>query len=230
MTRRTVSSARFRLSTSTLALAAAVLLVGCKNRPSDGEPASADRAAAEKKQTQDGEPGASESDDERTEQPNDSEGSEASESEKPSVLKGRVTPGRVTEVFPEWRERLEEVEVEDGDARALGDVEPGAEVTVYFATWCGDSRREVPRLWKALRSAGGDVPFSVEYVALDRDFEAGDISLEGESVQYVPTFVVERNGKEVGRIVESAPDKIERDLRALLAGDKEGVLSARNDL
>jgi len=150
--------------------------------------------------------------------------------EPPRLLRGRITPGRVTERYPEWRKRVESVEIDEEDAAALGDVPPGAEVTVYLGTWCPDSRREVPRLWKALRSAGGDVPFSVEYIALDRDFDAGDVSLEGADVQYVPTFVVERKGEEVGRIVESAPDDLERDLHGLLSGEKQGILSKRDDL
>lgn len=232
MTHRTTSSSRFLLSTSTVALAVALLLAGCKNRPSDSSSEASEQPAAEQEQEQRDESASTDTGSAEGESGEQaaSDDSEESESEKPSVLRGRVTPGRVTEVFPEWRDRVEAVDVDSDDAEALGEVEPGAEVTVYFGTWCGDSRREVPRLWKALRSAGGDVPFSVDYIALDRDFEAGDVSLEGKEIQYVPTFVVERDGEEVGRIVESAPDKLERDLRALLAGDEEGVLSKRNDL
>lgn len=148
----------------------------------------------------------------------------------PDQLKGRVRPGKVTEVYPAWRERVEEVKVAEEMAKKLKDVAPGAAVTVYFGPWCSDSRREVPRLWKGLELAGGDVPFSVEYIALDREFDAGDVSLEGLDVTYVPTFVVKREGEEVGRIVESPEEHVVSDLAALLNGEKEGVISGREDL
>ncbi len=164
----------------------------------------------------------------------DANGQSADESarrdHRPELLHGRISPGEVTETYEAWREQLGDTDVDRSEARALREVAPGAEVTVYFATWCSDSRREVPRLWSALERAGGDVPFSVEYIAVDREFDAGDVSLAGADLEYVPTFVVDRDGEEVGRIVESAPDRLERDLHALLTGEREGVLSGRSDL
>ena len=49
-------------------------------------------------------------------------------------------------------------------------------------------------------------------------------------VQYLPTFIVRRDGHEVGRIVETAPNGIEHDLLALLTGKAHGVLTTRQDL
>ncbi len=46
----------------------------------------------------------------------------------------------------------------------------------------------------------------------------------------MPTFVVLRDGREVGRIVEESPHGVERDLLALLDGSARGVVSARDDL
>jgi len=39
-----------------------------------------------------------------------------------------------------------------------------------------------------------------------------------------------RGGAEVGRIVESAPRGVETELRALLAGERTGTISLREDL
>ena len=46
----------------------------------------------------------------------------------------------------------------------------------------------------------------------------------------VPTFVVRRDGRELGRIVEESPNGIENDLLALLTGDSTGTLTASEDL
>lgn len=52
----------------------------------------------------------------------------------------------------------------------------------------------------------------------------------GRDLRFVPTFIVERDGHEVGRIVEVSPNGIERDLLDLLSGARSGVISARTDL
>ncbi len=49
-------------------------------------------------------------------------------------------------------------------------------------------------------------------------------------VRYLPTFIVRRDGREVGRIVETSPNGIEHDLLALLTGKAHGVIATRTDL
>src|SRR5918992_1510365 len=109
-------------------------------------------------------------------------------------------------------------------------VAPGAEVIVFVGTWCGDSKREVPRLWKALDETGGMVPFAVRYVGVDRDKKEPAADLAESAVRYLPTFIVVRDGRERGRIVETSPHGVERDLLDLLTGKARGVLATREDL
>lgn len=148
--------------------------------------------------------------------------------EDPPVLVGEVTREQIESAVPDWVHAQVEAEIDEDAARALADVPP-AEVTVYLGTWCSDSRREVPRLWKALDATGGLVPFSVDYVAVDEDKREPAERLEGVDLQFVPTFVVRRDGEELGRVVEVAADGIERDLLQLLTGEARGVLSAREE-
>jgi hypothetical protein len=54
--------------------------------------------------------------------------------------------------------------------------------------------------------------------------------VDGADVRRVPTFVVIRDGREVGRIVESSPRGVESDLGALLRGECRGVVSSRTDV
>lgn len=125
-----------------------------------------------------------------------------------------------------WREARAQASPLAEAATALGEVEPGGEVTVYLGTWCGDSRREVTRLWAALDLLGAEPPFAITYVAVDRAKQAPGGLLDGVDLRYVPTFVVRRAGAEVGRIVESSPNGIETDLARLLRGEATGVISA----
>ena len=146
-----------------------------------------------------------------------------------AVLVGPTTREKV-EASPEWVQAEVEAKPDAGAAQALGTVEPGAEVTVFLGTWCGDSRREVPRLWKALDAEGGAAPFQIRYVGVDHDKKQPADLLKESDVRYLPTFIVRRGGHEVGRIVETSPHGVEQDLLALLTGKASGVLTTRQDL
>lgn len=149
--------------------------------------------------------------------------------EEEAVLVGPTTREKV-ETAPEWVQAEVDAKPDAGAAQGLGTVEPGAEVTVFLGTWCGDSRREVPRFWKALDTEGGAVPFQIHYIGVDHDKKQPADLLKENDVRYLPTFIVRRGGHEVGRIVESSPHGVEQDLLALLTGKASGVLTTRQDL
>jgi cyclophilin family peptidyl-prolyl cis-trans isomerase/HEAT repeat protein len=130
---------------------------------------------------------------------------------------------------PEFRVSGREVEPDPAVCERLTQVPPGARVDVYFGTWCGDSRREVTRFWNALDHMPR-VPFELHYVAVDRSKQEPAELLLGVGLRYVPTFVVSRQGREVGRVVESAPEGIEKALLDLLNGSRTGVVSGRPEL
>lgn len=150
--------------------------------------------------------------------------------EEAPVLTGVVTREAIEEAEPSWASSSAGAEIDEQAAAALAGVEPGARVTVFLGTWCSDSRREVPRFWRALDQALGMAPIEIEYVAVDREKEEPADRLEAAEVRYVPTFVVRREGEEVGRVVESSPHGIEVALLALLTGEASGVLTQREDL
>lgn len=143
---------------------------------------------------------------------------------------GPVTREQIEEADPSWVKAQVEVTPDAESARALASVEPGAEVTVFLGTWCEDSRREVPRFWRALDEAGGTVPFEVRHIGVDRAKKEPAELVTGSDVRYVPTFIVSRGGHEEGRIVESSPRGIERDLLALLKGEQKGMVTNSEDL
>lgn len=127
---------------------------------------------------------------------------------------------------PAWREAIASADPGDEVARQLQAVAPGAEIDVFLGTWCGDSRREVSRLFLALEIAEqvGPLPFTVRFIGVDRSKVAPGLS-EGVELRYVPTIIVRRDGVEQGRIVETATRGIEQDLLDLLTGARSGFLS-----
>ena len=156
---------------------------------------------------------------------------------RPQVLLGPVTRQQVEAAAPAWVQAGVEAKPDLGAAHALAAVEPGAEVTVLLGTWCGDSRREVSRLWRALDEigataeggAGGGLPFSLAYIGIDEAKRQPAATVAATGLQFVPTLIVRRNGREVGRIVETSPHGVEVDLLALLNGKVSGLVSANPD-
>lgn len=162
--------------------------------------------------------------------PDPGSGAESAAPAEAAVPVGAVTREQIEEAAPEWVAAEVEAAPDEAAARALAAVPPGAEVKVFLGTWCGDSRREVPRLWKAIDLAGGAVSFEISYVGVDRDKKDPGGEVGPADVRYVPTFIVRRDGREVGRIVESAPGGVERDLLSLLDGSALGLITGRDDL
>ena len=144
-------------------------------------------------------------------------------------LVGEIDRAAIEREVPAWAEARAGATPDAEASAALGTVPPGARVDIFLGTWCLDSRREVTRLWVAFDQSGA-LPFDVRYVGVDRAKEAPNGLSEGRDIEYVPTIIVYRDEREVGRIVESAPEGVEVALLALLRGERTGVISGRADL
>ena len=110
------------------------------------------------------------------------------------------------------------------DAASLERLRPllgGVSVEVYFGTWCGDSRRQVPRLVRLLDLAGFDSGHLGLIGLSDRLMEFKQSPGRPEAKRYIhrtPTIVLLREGREIGRIVETPAVTLEADLLAILEG------------
>lgn len=131
-----------------------------------------------------------------------------------------------TEPFAEWFEAGYDgytPSLEITEALKSTDFE-GLQVDIFFGTWCGDSRRDVPRFLKVL-DAMGLPEESRRLIAVDNAEGKTKRSPDGEDVGMeiyrVPTMIVRRDGQEVARIVEHAVLSLERDLLEVLSGDYE---------
>ncbi|QEC42701.1 thioredoxin family protein [Pseudobacter ginsenosidimutans] len=90
---------------------------------------------------------------------------------------------------------------------------------IFMATWCGDSKREVPRMLKLLHLCGVP-PTAIGIINTgrgDHDYKQSPTHEErGKNIHRVPTFIVYQNGKEINRIVESPVQSLEKDLLSIL--------------
>ncbi len=97
--------------------------------------------------------------------------------------------------------RQETADADEADALQAALAAHGpVEVTVYFADWCHDSIRELPRLL-ALIEPQTTRQLRLTLINLDQNKRdpAGRAAAAG--VSRTPTIIVSRNGQELGRIV-----------------------------
>jgi hypothetical protein len=99
----------------------------------------------------------------------------------------------------------------EGARAALAEVD----ILAFIGTWCEDSRRELPRFFKILDFLAHDES-KLRLIALDNHYERYKQSPGGEekgwNIEYVPTFIIRKAGREIGRIVESPMESLEKDL------------------
>lgn len=154
------------------------------------------------------------------------EGPGDAEGESDIELLGWLTREEIEAALPSWVEAEIVARPDAEAAQQLPGALIGHQVTVFLGTWCSDSRRELPRLWRALDEAGAVQPTEIRYIGVDRDKVEPRELVAGSDLRLVPTLVVSRNDREMGRIVESSPAGIERDLLDLLTGRQEGLITS----
>lgn len=94
-------------------------------------------------------------------------------------------------------------------------------ITAFMGTWCGDSKREVPKFYKVLEAA--DFPMDqLTFVAVDNAKANYKKSPSGEetglNIKRVPTYIFYKKGKEVNRIIENPIVSLEKDIMAIVTG------------
>ena len=91
------------------------------------------------------------------------------------------------------------------------------DITLFIGTWCEDSHDKGPAFIKIMEEAGYPTD-KIQMFSVDRDKKALNGQEEKFNIGYVPTFIFFKNGKEVGRIVESPINSLEEDIRDIVQG------------
>jgi hypothetical protein len=131
---------------------------------------------------------------------------------------GEMSEQQLWETVPVWRSLMESYKPSAEAVSALKESTADTVITVALGTWCSDSRNYVPKLMMALKTAGND-HLKLRIIGIDSQFHTPVATIQQRRLINVPTVIVERNGREIGRIVETpAADTMEEDLAAILKG------------
>ncbi len=87
---------------------------------------------------------------------------------------------------------------------------------VFGGTWCGDTKNILPKFFK-LQETSGVPDANISFFAMDRSKKTiGNVG-DAFNITNVPTIIVMKNGKEVGRVVEyGTSGKFDKDLAEIL--------------
>ncbi|HYM60789.1 MAG TPA: hypothetical protein VEZ11_07840 [Thermoanaerobaculia bacterium] len=131
---------------------------------------------------------------------------------------GPMTAGELWQTVPIWWAIYQHYEPDAAAVAELRQETPPTQITIIFGTWCSDSEYHVPRLLKALHEASNR-NLDVKLVSIGPDLLAPLDFVEREHLINVPTVIVERRGKEIGRYVETPrSERVESDLAAIVSG------------
>lgn len=131
---------------------------------------------------------------------------------------GPMTLEELWQTAPVWRAINETYEPDPAMIERLRKIDQPVRLQIVLATWCGDSRHHVPRLLKSVERANNP-NLSVELIGIGPEFTSPMTTVQGENITNVPTVIVRRGEKELGRFVETPAAKtVEEDIADIVAG------------
>ena len=119
--------------------------------------------------------------------------------------------GLTTEPFNEWFQteynyyEIDQETLDMVNAELLVNVE----IKIVLGTWCHDSQRELPRFYKIADYLDFD---NYMLIGVNRAKLAKGTEVDELNIELVPTFIFYNAGKEIGRIIESPIESLEKDI------------------
>lgn len=133
-----------------------------------------------------------------------------------TIILGEITRNELEEKFSWFTQRyLQYIPSE----KVLHKLKPYASTisfVVIIGTWCSDSREHVPSFFKVCDQMGVN-PSAIRMIGVNRKKDRlPSPEMDSLQIEFVPTIIVYRNGKEIGRIVEDTKKNMETDLWRIL--------------
>lgn len=117
-----------------------------------------------------------------------------------------------------WQTMVDTLYKPDTEAlQKLSAMNDSFSVRLYLGSWCSDSRKQVSRFF----FIENKLPVShVEIIAVDTSKKDVKGMTQADNIKKVPTFIIYKSNKEVGRIVEKPKGrKVERHLLKIVSGN-----------
>lgn len=133
-------------------------------------------------------------------------------SQQPDAV-GNISPQLLLAHYPVFSANYNSYSPSEEEIDAVAALS-GYSLLVLFGTWCHDSEREVPRLLKTIDAAGLD-NIDIQLMAVDRNKRDPQGIALRHKLRYTPTFIVLKDDKELGRVIERPKITVSQDLQAI---------------
>ena len=131
------------------------------------------------------------------------------------ILEGRISQRDLSDRYSWFVDARQKYVPDAGVVNALLPYSGQLEFVVVLGTWCSDSQKHVPAFY-TLMDALHIADKHIELIGVDRQKRGGMVDVAPLGIEYVPTFIVFYQGKEIGRIVETPKVSLEKDLLQML--------------
>ena len=84
-------------------------------------------------------------------------------------------------------------------------------IKIVFRSTCSDSREQLPRFFKMLNELNYNIN-SITLIGVNREKQGLSNEAEGLDIEFVPTIIFYKDGNEIGRIVETPYESLEKDM------------------
>ncbi len=145
---------------------------------------------------------------------------EVTEAGGQKYLKGFIPKQRlVTDPAYGWFHRqTEDYTPEPSALSAFKAAKDSIHILAFGGTWCDDTKYVIPRFYAIADAAGMDSS-RIVLLGVDRDKKTIQHLSEAFDVTLVPTLIVLKNGKEIGRVVEyGKTGEFDKELGQIVAG------------
>lgn len=88
-------------------------------------------------------------------------------------------------------------------------------IKIVFRSTCSDSREQLPRFYKILDELNYPVD-KITLIGVNREKQSLSNEAEGLEIELVPTIIFYKDGNEIGRIVETPAESLEKDISNII--------------
>ena len=132
------------------------------------------------------------------------------------MLYGEISIQQLYFDYPEWQNIELQYKPDISVTDQLRKIDGNYKVQIFLATWCSDSKNEVPKFFKILKIPNINTIMDVKLFAVDRGKHLDNNLPQENNIEFVPTFIFYKNNREIGRIVETPDISIEQDILDIL--------------
>lgn len=133
------------------------------------------------------------------------------------ILYGEISIDQLYFDFPDWKNNFDSYQVNHSVLDSLNKLSLNLlEVDIFLGTWCGDSKREVPRFLKMMSETKLIPQDKIKLYAVDRKKKLENGLAIKRNIQRVATFIFKKDSREIGRIIEYPEKNLESDLVKIL--------------